>query len=63
MRKLKFKLTFSFRPRLGCKGLKKIVRSFLAAEAIAMLGGLEVTLYISELLKEMYKIYKIPIEV
>ena len=28
-----------------------------------MLDGLEVTLYISELLKETYKNYKIPIEV
>ena len=45
------------------KWLKRKLKNFLAAEAIAMLDGLEVTLYISELLKETYKNYKIPIEV
>ena len=34
------------------KQLKRISRSSLAAEAIAMLDGLEATLYISKLLKE-----------
>ena len=45
------------------KWLKRKSINFLAAEAIAMLDGLEVTLYISKLLKETYENYKIPIEV
>ena len=45
------------------KRLKRIARSSLAAETIAMLDGLDATLYISELLKETYKNDKILIEV
>ena len=57
------KLIFSLRPGLGWKGLNRTVGSSLAAEAIAMLDGLEATLYIFELLKETYKNYKTPIEI
>ena len=49
--------------KLAVKMRSSLLRSSLAAEAIARLDGLEATLYISGLFKEAYKNYKIPREV
>ena len=43
--------------------ITRIARSSLATEAIEMLDGLEATLHISELLKEIYENQKISIAV